>query len=210
MDDFAPGNEASGSRVAEVLSKGVSYTKFLFCDHITILTQNSYHEVLPILYGTNTFVPGNTFRHGNDLDAPFHLSRLLRPDYRSLLTSMDVRLEANKDLFRPPYKIPEAWTTTWPAFFDLFHHAFPNVRRLRLTLRIQSWRTMPKSHDKDLDILLFPWETLAASREWTFLDLSVSCKAYIVFEEKAKAQNNWTLSITDWSTDVGRCRYTPR
>ncbi|KAJ5180092.1 hypothetical protein N7492_003302 [Penicillium capsulatum] len=154
--------------------------------------QVGYKEALPILYGSNVFVMGPA------LDSPYQMSRLLRPDYASLITSMDILIEMGKSTTEPP-QLNGAWTTVYPAFFDLFQSCFCNVRQLRLTMHLKPWRIPPVTmNDENLNTFLAPLNSLAKSREWNRLELSLQEDWYDLLKDRAGTQNGWTLSKTDW------------
>lgn len=132
------------------------------------------------------------------MDTPFHMSRLLLPNYTSLITAMDVVVRIGKAHSEPP-EITGICAYVYPAFFELFHQTFRNVRRLRLTMHLKPWDIPPVTmNDKNLDAFLAPWETLARSREWIYLNLCVQHDWYPWLKKKEDTQSRWTLSKTDW------------
>ncbi|KAL4889428.1 hypothetical protein BDV59DRAFT_186513 [Aspergillus ambiguus] len=158
--------------------------------------RNSYEEAQPILYRTNTFVTGP------GLDTPFHMSRLLLPEYTALITSMDISIEMTMPYTAPP-DLPGNWATVYPAFLALFDSSFSHVRHLCLTLALKPWRLSKVTvTDESLDAFFAPWEALAISREWKQLDLCVPQDWYERLKTKATAQGVWSLRVTEWGTCV--------
>jgi hypothetical protein len=87
----------------------------------------SYEEALPVLYGTNVFVP----REG--IDTPFIMSRLLSPTCSQLIQSLDISIELWHGLDEASEA--KSWATVYHAIFDLLEQCFCNVHRLRLTVK---------------------------------------------------------------------------
>jgi hypothetical protein len=132
---------------------------------------------------------------------PFHLSRLLLPDYKSLITSMDILIEVGGHSISPP-GITGLWADVYAAFFDLFQHTFRNVSRLRLTVLLRPWHSASMFTNATLDGLLGPWERLASSREWIYLDLCAPDVWYDLLKVRADAQKIWTASRTQRRQDT--------
>lgn len=154
------------------------------CHSTSDANRSRYEEALPILYGTNVFALGPA------LESPFQMSRLLRPDYLSLITSMDIWIGAVSAM-KPP-ESEEGWRKAHPAFWDLFQSTFCNVRQLRLTLH------MLPLLDETPDALCASMDSLANSREWNRLELSLEEDCCAELKERAEAQGKWTLSDNSW------------
>lgn len=134
----------------------------------------------------------------NVVDTPFHMSRLLPPEYTSRITAMDISIQIGKSHCEPP-EITGTWAEIYPACYDLFHHTFWNVRRLRVTMRLKPCDVPPITmNDQNLDAFIAPLEKLAKSREWIYLDLCVQEDWYPWLKKKVDAQNTWSLSKTHW------------
>ncbi|KAJ5584479.1 uncharacterized protein N7459_004279 [Penicillium hispanicum] len=160
------------------------------------LTASSYQEAVPILYGTNVFVTGEA------LDTPFHMSRVLLPDYGSRIRAMDILIRIGKPNCEPP-ELTGAWATVYPALFALFDQAFCNVRQLRVTMHMKPWDIPPVTmNEESMKKFLAPLDALAKSREWIRLELSVQGDWYSTLEGWAKAQDTWTLTQTEWTPQI--------
>ena len=111
---------------------------------------------------------------------------------------MDVYLQIGSTYTEPPV-ITGLWTDVYPAFFRLFQHTFRNVQRLRLTMNLKPWDIPPVTmNDANIGAFLAPWEALARSREWVYLDLAIQDDWYPFVKKKADAQSTWALSRTDF------------
>lgn len=123
-------------------------------------------------------------------DVPFRLSRWLIPDYAALITAMDVGLFI---------RITCRDADVCAAFFQLFQGPFGNVRRLRVTMTLPAVSLFKEGLDEFLALWMDPFEMLARSREWGYLDLAVPLDWYELLNKNDDAERTWTLSMTDWS-----------
>lgn len=155
----------------------------------------SYEEALPVLYGTNVFVP----REG--IDSPFIMSRLLSPTCLQLIQSMDITTLLWCDLGETSEG--KSWVTLYTTLFGLIQQCFCNLHCLRLTARFPAWEKVKQatttSH-KQIDEIVASWERLAISRDWTRLEFCVpfDWHWHSALTEKAESQNRWELTVTDW------------
>lgn len=157
--------------------------------------QMGYEEAIPVLYGTNVFVTGFA------MDTVFRISRLLRPDYTSLITAMDIAFTMQLPTSSADSEtelLPGDWATVYPAFFELFTHSFRNVRRLRLTMCLDQSHVAANVSTR---ALLAPLESLTASREWDQLDLCVPISLYLRLKERAEEQDRWVLRVSECGRD---------
>ncbi|KAJ5153376.1 uncharacterized protein N7482_009854 [Penicillium canariense] len=151
----------------------------------------SYEEALPVLYGTNVFVP----REG--IDSPFIMSRLIPPTCAQLIRSVDFTFVFCWDLDLTPGA--KAWTTVYPALFDILEQYFSKVHSLRLTIKLPAWEKMKQTmSDSKLNKIVAPWETLARNRDWKRLEFCVPLDWRSVFTKRAETQSIWELTVTDW------------
>lgn len=135
------------------------------------------------------------------MDTVFRISRLLRPDYISLITAMDIAFTMQLPTSSADSEtelLPGDWATVYPAFFELFTHSFRNVRRLRLTMCLDQSHVAANVSTR---ALLAPLESLTASREWDQLDLCVPISLYLRLKERAEEQDRWVLRVSECGRD---------
>lgn len=151
----------------------------------------SYDEALPILYGTNVFIP----RKG--IDSLFIVSRVLSPGYLSLIQSMDIIFQLWSAIDEPQEEWRSSWTSVYSAFFGHLRQSLSNLHSLRLTVRMPALRHEIVS-PSDMNEFMAHWDRLASSRTWKRLQLCVPCDWYEILQEQAEAQSRWQLTETWW------------
>lgn len=125
-------------------------------------------ELLPILYGSQTFV----LTH--NIDQLFRFSQTMPRDHLSLITSLNIELDFCRISCSPPAIDNDKVNPIYRSVFEILLQLFPRLSDLKLSL---VWLPKPEYEVQWLEEheleWVGPWEELARSREWKRLDVSV-------------------------------------
>lgn len=120
------------------------------------------------------------------------MARILPAPQRSLITALDIRIGIAMG------NVPDFtkdWEITYPKFFHMLRHSFPNVRKLRLGIDMFAFKYRTRQMTaEDLDRFLGPWESLVTSRDWELVELRVPESWYPELWPRAECQGGYKLS----------------